>query len=244
MSASRPALRLLSLSALLTVLGLTPLCPGTDSVKSTPTGPERFHNRLLEIARTYKQFGRVDGPARWSPFDCRMPPPSVARLSASADEDTHGRKLYFLFAKDRDKYLKLEATTPTGQALVKESWFPDPVKDDQPARVVLERRTVSTDEKTPEWLRDMPDHYLPYVRRDGKLYHAKRKAGLFVMYKTDPAAPDTDRGWVYGTLTADGKTVTAAGRVASCMGCHVKAERDRLFGLSKVTDHVEPNKWD
>jgi hypothetical protein len=38
-------------------------------------------------------------------------------------------------------------------------------------------------------------------------------------------------GWVYGTVAPDG-TVTSAGRVASCMGCHTpSAKHERLFGL-------------
>jgi hypothetical protein len=55
-------------------------------------------------------------------------------------------------------------------------------------------------------------------------------AGLFIMMKLDPATPDTDHGWVYGTVAADRVTVTSAGRVASCMGCHESAGFDRLFG--------------
>jgi hypothetical protein len=53
------------------------------------------------------------------------------------------------------------------------------------------------------------------------------------MYKLDAKTPGTDEGWVYGTVTPDGKDVTCAGRVASCMGCHADAPHDRLFGLAK-----------
>jgi hypothetical protein len=43
------------------------------------------------------------------------------------------------------------------------------------------------------------------------------------------ARAGTDAGCVYGTVAPDG-TVTSAGRVASCMGCHVRdAKRERLF---------------
>lgn len=44
---------------------------------------------------------------------------------------------------------------------------------------------------------------------------------------------DTDDGWIYGTVAADGRTVTSAGKVQSCMGCHLKAPHGRLFGVSK-----------
>jgi hypothetical protein len=53
------------------------------------------------------------------------------------------------------------------------------------------------------------------------------------MFKLDPKTPGTDEGWVYGTVTADGKTVTSAGRVASRMKCHQEAPHDRLFGLKE-----------
>ncbi len=53
------------------------------------------------------------------------------------------------------------------------------------------------------------------------------------MYKTAPFAPGTDDGWVYGTVTADGKTVTSAGLVESCMSCHREAPRDRCFGIAR-----------
>lgn len=54
---------------------------------------------------------------------------------------------------------------------------------------------------------------------------------LFIMTKLDPKTKDTDQGWVYGTVTADGKTVTSSGRVESCMGCHIQTKNDRLFGM-------------
>ena len=54
---------------------------------------------------------------------------------------------------------------------------------------------------------------------------------LFVMVKTGPK-PGSDEGWIYGTIATDG-TVTSAGRVASCMGCHDRdAKHERLFGLA------------
>jgi hypothetical protein len=59
----------------------------------------------------------------------------------------------------------------------------------------------------------------------------RERSALFVMMKLDPATPGTDQGWIYGTTTADAKTVTGAGRIGSCMQCHEKAPRDRLFGL-------------
>jgi hypothetical protein len=68
------------------------------------------------------------------------------------------------------------------------------------------------------------------VTQEGRIYHAGALAGLYVMVKKAPSTPGTDQGWVYGTITPDG-SVTSAGRVASCMGCHKDAKVDRLFGV-------------
>jgi hypothetical protein len=57
-------------------------------------------------------------------------------------------------------------------------------------------------------------------------------AGIYVMLKVQEGTPGTDAGWLYGTVTAEGE-VTSAGRVASCMGCHVTAHHERLFGLGR-----------
>jgi hypothetical protein len=140
--------------------------------------------RLGEIAREYPSYGRVDDVQRRAPTDCRAPEPAPLRQSASRDLETHGRKLYYLYAKDREAYrMSRELAQPLGQVLVKESWVPNRI----PVR-----------------------------------------GPLFVMIKT--GEPDSDAGWIYATITPDGKTVTASGKIASCMECH-QAKRDRLFGL-------------
>ena len=56
---------------------------------------------------------------------------------------------------------------------------------------------------------------------------------LFVIAKVGPQ-DGTDESWIYGTVAVDG-TVTSAGRVASCMGCHDHdAAHERLFGLASA----------
>ena len=40
-----------------------------------------FRLKLLEIAKVYEGYGRVDDETRWAPYLCRMPMPSIARLS-------------------------------------------------------------------------------------------------------------------------------------------------------------------
>ena len=108
------------------------------------------------------------------------------RLSASRDPETHGRKLYYLYAKHHEAYRMVrELSQPVGQVVVKESWVPG---------------------------------------------NPPTRGPLFVMMKTDEA--DSDAGWVYATMSPDGKTVTSSGKIASCMDCHQSARtNDRLFGV-------------
>ncbi|MBA3550316.1 MAG: hypothetical protein H0T76_27895 [Nannocystis sp.] len=179
----------------------------------------RWHSTLRAIAAGYRQWGRVDDEFRWAPGLCRMPTPARARISASGDEGTHGRKLYTLYAKDPVAYgapasaHMMPGEEPTGlsdisQVLVKEAFTP-----------------VETTQQ-----RDL--NLLP-AEHGGKLYLPGEPMGLYVLFKplkSEPAA--TDAGWVYGTIAADMKTITGAGKIDSCMGCH-QSLPGRLFGLQK-----------
>jgi hypothetical protein len=156
---------------------------------ATPAAPDP---RVLEAAREYPRYGRVNDRLNWAPTLCKAPPPIPPRVSVSRDPETHGRKLYHLYAKHFDAYrMSEELSQPVGQVLVKESW-------------------------------------LPAAGSTAKHPVAGERAPLFVMMKT--GEPDSDAGWIYATLTPDGKTVTAAGRLASCMECH-ESKKDRIFGM-------------
>lgn len=72
-------------------------------------------------------------------------------------------------------------------------------------------------------------HPVEVEERGRQAYRTGERQGLFVMYKSDTGA--TDNGWVYATLTADGKQVTNKGLIESCMGCHADASESRLFGV-------------
>jgi hypothetical protein len=197
--------------------------PKTDSPDSI------FRKEILQAARDYKSWGRVDDEMRWAPELCRMPQPGRPWFSASKDEDTHGQKLYSLFIKKRDAYFSLgkTKTAPVGQVIVKESWIPEETSEVKPGRFDPDFKKI---ERTGDPITG--DHFYPYATKGGKVYKAAKSAGLFVMMKLDSKTQDTDDGWVYGTASADGKSVTAAGKVESCMRCHVDAKYDRQFGLA------------
>lgn len=207
-----------------------------DSAKSREhfsATQKEFAAKMLDAVKDYERFGRVDDEMRWSPFLCRMPVPGRAWFSQSNDGDTHGRKLYSLFAKDNKAFSELHSKpglVAPGQVLIKESWIPEEVtsKAELDAIGKLPWKTVAPAKPS---LRFM-DHFFPYASSgDGKTYKASKKAGLFVMMKLDPKTPETDAGWVYGTIGADLKSVTAIGKIDSCMRCHVKAKHDRLLSF-------------
>ncbi len=216
---------------------------------AVPAGP--FDKQLLDAAGEYIKWGRVDDEFRWAPWLCRSPEPGRVTFSQSDDQGTHGQKLYSLFAKNHDDYYKLTkgGKVAVGQAIVKQSWHVEEITDvkQQPAKRVEYEKIVrspapAADSKTP-WIGDEKrDHFYPFVWRGDKVYKAARQADLFVMLKLDAKTPDTDGGWVYGTLTPDGKKVTSAGKVESCMKCHVEAKNERLFGLWRDLPEVKDAK--
>jgi hypothetical protein len=192
----------------------------------------QWRDQLTAIARDYELAGRVDDLFRWAPEMCRMPGPPKARMSASEDEKTHGKKLYSLFAKDRHAYTRTHKhrelkSAPIGQWIVKESWTPEEFAGDETEMKPITRQLKSKDENQGK----INDVFLPFAKNGDKSYRAKEKSGLFVMMKLDPATPDTDQGWIYATVAKDMKTITALGKIESCMKCHADAKWDRQFGL-------------
>ena len=50
------------------------------------------------------------------------------------------------------------------------------------------------------------DHFYPYAKgEDGGVFRATEPAGLYLMWKVEPATPDTDEGWVYATILPSGE---------------------------------------
>jgi hypothetical protein len=172
--------------------------------------------RLLAIAGEYARWPNVVGYGVWGPADCADP--HIARKLAndgpSADglrksiSHGDGLKLAYYYALDRQDYTKTDGALPrVGQTVVKEAWSPEPVTDQQALGIPV------------------------ITAPDGKKYRPGHRTGLFVMYRLDPGAQGTDEGWVYGTMTADGKHVTSAGAIESCVTCHKNAGPGRLFGV-------------
>jgi hypothetical protein len=181
----------------------------------------RWHPTLRAIAAGYSQWGRVDDEMRWAPHLCRMPTPARARISASEDPGTHGRKLYTLYAKDPVAYGARASVAMIGDR------EPDGLSDISQVLVKEAFAPVETTE-----MRSL--HLLP-AEHDGKLYVPGEPMGLYVLFKPLKVDAGTDAGWVYATIAAD-MTITGAGKIGSCMACH-QTLPGRLFGLQKSAPH-------
>jgi hypothetical protein len=155
----------------------------------------QFAQAIREAAAGYQKWGRVDEVPRRAPAPCAAPTRGDdgnyhVRTSA-ATEGPHAQKLYYLWASDKQTYLRNGPSFANGFAIVKQSFA-------MPSAAGAE---------------------------------VGEPKDLFVIAKVGGAG--TDEGWIYGTVAVDG-TVTSAGRVASCMGCHDEgATHERLFGLAK-----------
>lgn len=193
--------------------------------------PDTRHVDAIRTAATaYREWARVDERPDLAPIDCRSPSPldrgapSHVRMSA-ADDAPHGRKLYYLWASDKGLYLDGKSALPIGFTIIKESF------DAVPSKAAHAAPSKGTYEKRGSRL--LP-FFLPpidwMVTDKGERLTTGKRNDLYIMTKVGDQ-PGSDAGWIYGTVAPDG-TVTSAGRVANCMGCHVdNAKHERLFGL-------------
>jgi len=171
---------------------------------------------LLAVGRDYASWKVISDVARWAPTQCLPPRSRELHWSNSRDDRTHGGKLYYLRCNEPDTYdwvdrhADINYRVPPGFAIVKEAHVPVEMTAGG------EGASIST-----------------IAERGGKSYRAGAVASLFVMRKYDETTPNTDRGWVYATLNADGTTITSAGAIQSCIECHATTTKDRLFGFSK-----------
>lgn len=217
----------------------TPSPAQPDARRNEPARSLPYDARWVDPVRSavalHASWGRVDDESRWAPFLCRMPRAAPAHASESGDAQTHGHKLYTLYAMDpvaygaRPSAMPQEAAVLEGmeQVIVKESFLPVPWEQAQDRKTAVH----------PSGGRG--EHRLRPAERDGKRFVAGRRQGLYVMMKPKGQAEGTDAGWVYATVESDMITVTAVGVIESCASCHREAGPGRLFGLP---DPSEPAK--
>ncbi len=93
---------------------------------------------VWSAARTYEQYGRVDETQRVAPGACWMPPPAPIRVSSSRDDATHGKKLYYIYAKNKLAYLQAKTRDqPEEQVVIKESWIPGEPRKKGPLFIMM-----------------------------------------------------------------------------------------------------------
>ncbi len=246
------------IALLLVLASCTSASSGEVSAGAAPAANSSTHlDAVARAAAEYRSWGAVGPHVRWAPYLCSAPPPPAAAVSIATGSAGHGRKLYALYASDAAAYLDVTdptgeavpfrgdtgrasaaaprpAEVPAGFALVKESYAPE----------VVDAAAVPKRGSREEWRLAEETGFLPFAERDGKTYRTGERRDLFVMAKVALAAgapDDTDAGWIYGTVSPQGE-VTSAGRVASCMECHARAPRDRLFGLPRPSGEAPAAK--
>ncbi|MFK7769393.1 MAG: cytochrome P460 family protein [Mariniblastus sp.] len=175
-----------------------------------------FHKALDKAVADYLTYGMVNSAPAVGPEECRAPADEPRPSFSQADDETaHGKKLYFLFAKDIGHYLTQDGTThPVGQTLVKESWTS--VEANPNARNMRNHASAN--------------RINPRAKVGDKLLQIGERKALFVMTKLEKDTPETDQGWVYGVVEPSTKKIIASGTINSCMQCHEEAKNDRLFG--------------
>jgi hypothetical protein len=196
----------------------------------------RFVPAIRAAAQGYAKWRRVDERPNIAPGLCRAPMPGDygstgdVRLTRADDVSPHGKKLYYLYASARGAYLGLAdkaASLPVGFAIVKQSWTP---RSASKAEIDQRERVTREEEQALQMSERHVQLGRSWIVADGHYLVPDKQRDLFVMTKVG-AGNGTDAGWVYGTVAPDG-TVTSAGRVARCMGCHEAAPHERLFGLA------------
>lgn len=182
----------------------------------------QFHDAIQKAADEYLRYALVNpepwvAPAACGPAQTEEDQAAKPRQSI-AEEGAHGKKLYFLFAKNIANYFETQKQATIGQVLVKESWTSKPSNPD--ARNLRQHASAN---------RINPRTYI-----DGKKVEIAKRKSLFVMIKQAPDTPGTDEGWVYGIIKPETKEILASGRVGSCMACH-QEPIDRMFRKDIVT---------
>jgi len=194
------------------------------------------NDELLKIAKEYKTYRQyvytnivVTDSARykWTIVLCALPPKgsdlgfryehdSLLLSTAKVNLSKHGNKLYKLFIKDYDNYIRdPEYGQPTGQVIVKETWNVAETEYDS---------INKAKEQFKNW-------------NDGKWYAPTSVSELFIMYKEEQK-PTNDKGWVYAIVNLEDKakqpTVLYSGNLSNCISCHKGTKYDRIFGVNQI----------
>lgn len=189
--------------------------PAIEVQEERPTVPSgsidpAFTAQIHSTATEYFDYPQVDDRPHFAPGPCAPTKGSadypVVRLSGAGTNSLHAEKLYYLYVKNYESYLKpVQGSAPVGQIIVKQGYLAQEITsvNGLPSRVIAER--------------------------NGHKYTIGEPLALFIMVKLDEKTPHTDHGWIYGITDFDGE-VSAAGVIEACANCHAHAAHDRIFG--------------
>ncbi len=204
---------------------------------------DEWTNRVRAAVGEYTTWERVSNDPNMAPYSCRWIPPHGIHQSASRDDSTHGRKLYYLYAKHGAAYktatnfsevYRERPASAVDQILVKQSWAAIPCARPTAKSEVTASMFVTRPEVSPPLV---PENVVPanspdVVEVNGEFFRAGEFQGLFMMMQVGPpGTPGTDEGWVYASVAADRQTIHEVGLIESCVECHRSAPHGRLFGL-------------
>lgn len=191
-------------------------------------------DRFAEITKEYKSYTLLKGVQvvvtdsakyEWSQILCFIPADtrehgyviqqdSLFISEASEVMSPHGNKLYRLYIKNFDAYVKGGSTQPVGQVLVKETWNVKEVAYDSLNTSIQQIRS----------------------KNDGKWYTPTTVSELFMMYK-DKESPANDKGWNYGTYSIENQDnqpmLLNDVEKSFCIACHKNTKYDRIFGVNQ-----------
>ena len=167
---------------------------------------------FLDIVATHEKLPLFNYAVKMAAVDTRpfnpndkiTYPPTVLFNSRSNDSTTHGKKIFKLFTKNDSNYA-YDVSQPEGQTLVMQTWLSEKIH--APLGDGKSLRTGNT------------DYLKPTATKN-----------FFIMHKSNSKEYATDSGWVYGVVSADGKTVLQKGLITSCMKCHDQSRTDRMLG--------------
>lgn len=174
--------------------------PGTTSTgpATGSAGPPPDAGRVARIeaaADAYVRYEKVAPDLHIAPTLCAAPRPSKPQFltrSASADDWSHGKKLYYLFASDADAYRRDGGNPgtkqPDHQVIVKEAY-------------VAEEAPFDANEEM--------------VGEGAKFWKKGARASLFVMTRHEGK-------WEFGTVSPTGEIAVDGTATAGCHDCHDK----------------------
>lgn len=192
----------------------------SQPASANPNVDARFVDLLKGIAGEFTNYHHVEARWYWAPEMCAIPPTTTDPVYSVAKEGDHSGKIFRPWVKDDSAYgTYLESRARRGAADDPARSLEHLLSDSQPIGQVIVKDAYYA----------IPPSGEPHP--SGRVHG--EPADLFIMTKLDPATEGTDKGWVYGTVTRAG-VVTSAGKVGNCMGCHMKCEKDRMFGLAKA----------